>query len=131
MNSILVVDDDASYLELLVLTLQDQCGVQDVQGFAAGSLLLDHLARGGGAPGLVLLDLHMAGISGLDLMREVRRRDERVPIAFLSGAASPDERNACLAEGAVAFLTKPVAYGELVRSLQALVRDPSLSPPQP
>lgn len=127
MNSVLVIDDDENYRELVMLTLQDHCGAGDVLGFASGRLLLEHLARSGrGRVALVLLDLHMPGMSGLELMAQIRKLDAQVPVAVLSGAAGADEREACVAAGACAFVQKPVAYAELVRALQAVVGSPAV-----
>lgn len=125
MKPVFVVDDDASYRELLLLTLEDHCGIERVDGFGDGQGLLRALTAAAGAadaPGLVLLDFHMPDMSGLEVMREIRRIAPELPVAFLSGAAGPQEREACLAAGAHAFLHKPVAYQELVRALQDLVR---------
>jgi CheY-like chemotaxis protein len=44
----------------------------------------------------------------------------------LSGAAEPEERAACLAAGACAFVEKPVAYVNLIRALQELVTSPAV-----
>lgn len=123
MDAVLVIDDDESYRDLVVLTLEDQCGASEVRGFHAARPLLEYLARSDRAGvGLVLLDLHMPDMDGLALMAEIRKLDARVPLAVLSGAAAAEERAAVLAAGAVAFLHKPVAYGELVLALQGLVR---------
>lgn len=123
MDAVLVIDDDESYRDLVVLTLEDQCGAREVRGFPGARPLLEYLARADrGGVGLVLLDLHMPDMDGLALMQEIRKLDARVPLAVLSGAAASEERAACLAAGAVAFLHKPVVYGELVLALQGLVR---------
>jgi CheY-like chemotaxis protein len=123
MNPVLVVDDDENYRELVVLTLEDGCGIPQVLGFPSAAPLLAHLGSGDvPRPALILLDLHMPGVRGLELMDQVRKLLPGVPVAFLSGAAAPQERDACLAAGAVAFLQKPVAYPELVTSLRDLVR---------
>jgi len=123
LNPLLVIDDDESYRELLVLTLEDHCGPREVLGFPAARPLLDHLARSDRArAALVLLDLHMPGMNGLELMTQIRRIDADVPLAVLSGAAAPAEQEACLAGGAFAFMRKPVAYDDLVAALTNLVR---------
>jgi two-component system, NtrC family, nitrogen regulation response regulator GlnG len=129
MNPILVVDDDDSYRELLVLTLEDHCEAGEVRGFPAGAPLLQHLADGGVPPALVLLDLHLPGVTSVELMERIRALHPQVPVAFLSGAAEDEVREACLAAGAVAFLHKPVAYTELIGMLQGLVRSITTSAP--
>lgn len=130
MNSVLVVDDDESYRELIMLTLEDHCGVVEVHGFAGGATLLRHLDTGGCTRiGLALLDLHMPGMDGLALISEIRQRCPGLPVVLLSGAACAQEREACLAAGAIAFLEKPTAYADLIRSLADLVR--SVAPLQP
>lgn len=123
MNPVFVVDDNESYRELVTLALQDHCGLEQVQGFGSAHALRRHLDTPGIAhPALVLLDLHMPDVDGLALLQEIRRRDPDLPVAFLSGAAGTHERDTCLAAGAMAFLRKPVAYGDLIRGLQGLVR---------
>jgi FixJ family two-component response regulator len=121
MHSVFVVDDDESYRELVQLTLEDQCGVASVQGFDGAGSLLRHLAQAQDAPSMLLLDLHLQGETGMDLLQQLRSRGVQAPIAFLSGAAAPEERAACMAAGAVAFLSKPVAYADLVQALRELV----------
>lgn len=122
-NPVLVVDDDENYRELVVLTLEDGCGLGKVLGFSGGAALLAHLRSDGiQRPALILLDLHMTDVRGLELIVRVRELAPDVPVAFLSGAAAPQERDACLAAGAVAFLQKPVAYPELLARLRDLVR---------
>jgi CheY-like chemotaxis protein len=123
MSPVLVVDDDESYRELVMLTLEDQCGVEQVLGFGSAQPLLQYLAtEGGPPPALAILDLHMPDMSGLELLRALRRVAPELPVAFLSGAADEEERQAGLAAGACAFLRKPIAYPELIRALQGLVR---------
>lgn len=125
MKPVFVVDDNARYRELLALTLEDHCGVDRVVGFSSGQPLLRELSgerREAEPPALVILDLHMPDTTGPDLVREIGRIAPGLPVAFLSGAAGPQERDACLAAGARAFLRKPVAYPELIAMLQDLVR---------
>lgn len=123
LNPVFVVDDDENYRELVVLTLEDGCGVAKVLGFPGAAPLLAHLRSDGmQRPALILLDLHMPDVRGLELMLRVRELAPGVPVAFLSGAAVPQERDDCLAAGAVAFLQKPVAYPELLARLRHLVQ---------
>jgi len=126
MNGVVVVDDDLNYLELVSMVLTGSCGVDGVRTFGDADAALRHLA-GGARPQLVLLDLHMPRSHGLQVLHQLRSLHRQVPVAFLSGAVSEQERADCLAAGAVAVLTKPVGYAELVMRLRALVE--ALRPP--
>lgn len=122
MESVYLLDDDEHYRELVQLSLEDGCGVPRVFGFSAPADLLLHVAAGGASePDLILLDLHLPGASGRDVLRDLRRQGVKAPVAFLSGAGDHAERDGCLADGAVAFLRKPVDHAELVRALQGLM----------
>jgi two-component system OmpR family response regulator len=61
----------------------------------------------------VILDVGLPGISGLEVLREIRAVHAEVPIIVVTGRDDPAVRKACLAAGATAFLTKPFAIEEL------------------
>jgi CheY-like chemotaxis protein len=121
-----IVDDDESYRELLALVLETHCGVGCVHGFPGGADLLRAFAALGTAPApaLVLLDFHMPGMQAPQVLRALRERCVEVPVVVLSGAASPEERERCLAEGALAFLDKPARSEDLIRLLRELTTTP-------
>ncbi|KAF1697708.1 ATP-binding protein [Pseudoxanthomonas koreensis] len=72
----------------------------------------------------VIADLHMPGVSGLELMRRVRGaqggRRMRLPVVILSADATPESRQRCERAGAFAFLVKPAAVGRLLETLSEL-----------
>jgi signal transduction histidine kinase/CheY-like chemotaxis protein len=67
---------------------------------------------------LVLMDMHMPLMSGLDAAREIRRREpaggRRTPIVALTASALPADRERCLAAGMDHFIAKPIRAGELL-----------------
>ena len=69
----------------------------------------------------VLVDLHMPGVSGLDVMREVRVMEagakRRTPFLVLTADVTPEAINACEQAGARAFLPKPIVAGRLLEAL--------------
>ena len=67
---------------------------------------------------LVILDLHMPGMSGADVQRALAMRDAPIPVVVLTGNDTPANRARSLADGARAFLTKPVDGEELLQALQ-------------
>jgi CheY-like chemotaxis protein len=101
---VLVVDDDTDNCELLVRFLH-QSGHAG-HGVYDGPSAFDAVARL--RPDLVFLDVHMPGISGLDVLRKLRA-DERyrsIPVIMLSGDGDPSCRRAAIEGGAQEFLLK-------------------------
>lgn len=122
LDAVWIVDDDESYRELLALVLEAHCDVRSVHGFPGGAEVLHAFAAPGAAPvpALVLLDFHMPGLQAPQVLRALRDRCVEVPVVVLSGAASAEERQRCLAEGALAFLEKPARSEDLIRLLREL-----------
>jgi two-component system KDP operon response regulator KdpE len=114
---ILVVDDEPQILRSLRTSLT--VGGYDVQTAASGEdslRLLD--AR---SPDLILLDLMLPGISGLDLCRAIRARSA-VPIIVLSARGEERDKVAALDLGADDYLTKPFGVDELLARIRAALR---------
>jgi FixJ family two-component response regulator len=67
---------------------------------------------------ILILDLRMPGIDGLELQRTLMSANERIPIIFISARATEDERTEAIAGGAVDFLSKPFSEKALFNALQ-------------
>ena len=65
----------------------------------------------------LILDVAMPGMSGPDLQRELSRREQEIPIVFITGQVDRDLRRQLLAEGAVECLFKPFSAGALREAL--------------
>jgi two-component system, OmpR family, KDP operon response regulator KdpE len=76
-------------------------------------------------PDVILLDLKMPGIGGLQACREIRERSE-VPIIVVSGRKMEQEKVEALESGADDYVTKPAGIEELVARIHAVTRRPSL-----
>ena len=61
----------------------------------------------------VVLDLTLPGRSGLEVLRDVRRQHEDLPVIMLTGHDDPGARQTCLAAGATGFITKPLVFEDL------------------
>jgi two-component system cell cycle response regulator CtrA len=70
----------------------------------------------------ILLDLQLADMSGLDVLRELRRERVAAPVLILSGAHAVECKVKCLAAGADDFITKPCHKDELAARLRAVIR---------
>ena len=118
MTTILVADDEVPIVELVRFTLEDD-HVQVVGAFDGVAAL--ELA-GALRPDLVLLDVQMPHLSGLEVCRRLRQTPEcaQMRIVMLSAAAQDEDRARGMAAGADEYLTKPfspLALLSLVRSL--------------
>jgi DNA-binding response OmpR family regulator len=74
----------------------------------------------------LILDIMLPRLSGLDLLRELRRRDYKTPALMLTARDAIDDRVKGLDAGADDYLVKPFAFAELLARLRALLRRPPL-----
>ncbi|ATS17607.1 DNA-binding response regulator [Parathermosynechococcus lividus PCC 6715] len=125
---ILVIEDEDLIRETLVLALQDE-GFQTItatDGHEALSLINSHLFRSHAdlnpAIDLIILDLMLPGVSGLDLCRLIRREGCTVPILMISAKGSEIDRVVGLEIGADDYLSKPFGMREMVARCRALLR---------
>jgi len=113
---ILVVDDDIP-IQILMQSLLREFGFQP-ETAGSGDKALE-VVRGGLRPDLVLLDMNMPGMSGVDALRALRAELDGVPIVILSGEPiAPSEIAALGATGAV---QKPFDVPELVTQIRGYV----------
>lgn len=83
---------------------------------SAMEFLHQQLALG---PACLVLDLKMPGINGLQLQQMLARKGQDIPIIFVSGKGDIETSVRAMKGGAVDFLTKPFAYGQLLSAVQA------------
>ena len=120
-SRIMVVDDTEANLFLLEVILED-LGYTDVVCVNDPRLALDTWTAF--EPDLVLLDLHMPGISGLDVLAQLRSepRPGFLPVLMLTADASSEAKVRALSTGANDFLTKPFDRIEVQLRMQNLLR---------
>ena len=119
-TAVFVVDDDTGFASLACDFLA-RAGF-GVRSFASGELALD--AAREEAPSVVILDVHLPGVSGYEVCQELRRQyGERIGIIFVSGERrEPFDRIGGLMLGADDYLVKPFEPGELVARVRGLMR---------
>jgi RNA polymerase sigma factor (sigma-70 family) len=117
---VFVVDDDSSVrssLKFLISTV----GLQ-VETFESAETALQKLSPE--APGCLVLDVRLRGLSGLDLQGELAARNCQVPIVFITGHGDIPMTVRAMKAGAVEFLTKPFRDQDLLDAIHiALQRD--------
>jgi two-component system KDP operon response regulator KdpE len=114
---ILVVDDEPPIRKLLRMGLTSQ-GYQVLEA-PNGRTALELLAK---KPDLVILDLGLPDIDGLDLLRRIRHRQEDLPIVVLSSRGDEAGKVAALDLGADDYVTKPFGMDELFARMRAALR---------
>jgi len=115
---ILIVEDDEGIREMLRYTLAGAgYAVQEARDGATGLRMAQN-----GRPDLVLLDLMLPGLSGLEVCRALRRTAVRTPIIMLTAKDGELDEAEALDTGADDFLSKPFSYIVLVARIRALLR---------
>ncbi len=112
-----VVDDDADLREALILLLEEEGYAVETYPNAASFLSSDVACR----PGCILLDIRMPGIDGLELQKQIVRKECPLPIIFLSGYGTPNAGFDAARHGAVDFLVKPVRNEKLLDAVASAV----------
>ena len=121
--TVYVVDDDPDVLKAIERLLQSD-GL-NVATFASPRQFLERFDRN--APGCLVLDLALPGLSGLELQRLLEQQASLLPIVFLTGRGDIPASVQAMKHGAADFLTKPVDDAELIAAIrEALVSDQAL-----
>jgi CheY-like chemotaxis protein len=130
MQEVLVVDDDGIYRTIMMRVLT-RAGFS-VVGVQSGAEALAHLERG--TPSVVVTDILMPNMDGLELIRAIRRTERGIGIVAISGGGDPifDFLPAASVFGADVTLRKPFELSALVTAVQSLLgsRQPGPSSPR-
>jgi two-component system, OmpR family, response regulator VicR len=114
---ILLVDDDRELIDLLAFALK-RAGLEPIPAYdAIAALRLFDERR----PDLVVLDINLGASSGLDVLKELRRRAQQ-PVIMLTALDSEEDKVRGLEAGADDYLTKPFSHRELIARIRAQLR---------
>src|SRR5690242_9002150 len=118
--TILIVEDEADLGELMRYNLEAEG--YGVVAAESGDEAVERIRDG--VPDLILLDWMLPGLSGIELMRRWRSREEtaRVPVIMVTARGEEEERVRGLATGADDYMVKPFSMPELIARIQALLR---------
>ncbi len=119
---ILIVDDDRALAELLADYLRRES--YSVETVHDGAAALARLGDAGQRPDLLILDVMMPGLDGLETLRELRRKHP-LPVIMLSARGEPVDRVIGLELGADDYLAKPCLPRELLARVRARLRAPA------
>jgi DNA-binding NtrC family response regulator len=116
--NVLVVDDEEDFVEMFSLRLQE-IG-ENVTGVFSGREGLDALETGDFD--VVVLDIKMPGMDGIETLKEIRRRFPLVEVILLTGHGSVDTAVAGMKLGAYDYINKPADFAEFQEKLEGARR---------
>jgi CheY-like chemotaxis protein len=126
---ILIVEDDAGHARLIEKNLT-RAGMENrIRRFENGQKILDFLFRRGEAPHraeeapyLILLDIHMPQVDGVEVLRQIKGDSElrRIPVIMLTTTDDPREVERCHDIGCSSYIVKPVDYDKFAEAITSL-----------
>jgi two-component system nitrogen regulation response regulator NtrX len=122
-SRVLVIDDESAIRDSLKMILE----YEDYQfvGAASGQEALDVIRRE--RPDIVLLDIKMPGMDGMEVLRKIRALDEGLPIVMISGHGNTATAVEAIRSGAIDFLDKPLSSERVIVTLRNVLRQSELS----
>jgi CheY-like chemotaxis protein len=128
-KSILLVEDDPQDAELTLAALEEHNLANKVAVVRDGEKALDYLyrrgefkTRAGGNPILVLLDLKMPKVNGLEVLKNIKADADlkMIPVVVLSSSREMPDLVECYQHGVNAYVVKPVDFGEFMKAVKQL-----------
>jgi FixJ family two-component response regulator len=110
-----VIDDDESMLSAIVALVR--CDGYDAHGFSSA----DEFLRSGklASSACIITDVHMPGMSGIELKQHLAARECRVPVIMITALRDPGLEATALTSGAASFLRKPFDAGTLIGCIKS------------
>lgn len=112
---IYLIDDDAAVCDALSIFLE-VCGYSVDVFRSSGAFLeqADEITRG-----VLVLDMRLPGMSGIELQTELRKRRIDMPVIFITGHGDEELRESVMQDGAMDFLEKPIDHRILLKRIEA------------
>ncbi|MGH7970370.1 MAG: response regulator [Limisphaerales bacterium] len=126
---ILIAEDDLGHARLIQKNLT-RAGLRNpIQRFDNGQAVLDFLLRNGSGarravetPYLLLLDIRMPQVDGIEVLRQLKQHPElrKIPVIMLTTTDDPREVERCHAIGCSSYIVKPVDYDKFAEAIKSL-----------
>jgi CheY-like chemotaxis protein len=127
---ILLVEDDPAHAEIVRRNFEDFRVANRLIHVSDGQLAMDYLSRQGNfrdpdqspRPGLILLDLRIPKIDGLEVLRAIKSDPElsRIPVVVLTTSSAESDKVKAYDNHANSYLVKPVDFSQFVALMQSL-----------
>jgi len=117
-RKILVVEDNDMNMQLVEFLLEE--GGYHIVKAASGEEALAITRDGGSAPDLILMDIHLPGMDGLSVVREMKSdtRTSRIPILALTAHAMRGDKDRFLEAGCDGYISKPIDVKTFISSIE-------------
>ena len=122
-QQILVVDDDRNICKMIEITLRKTNSYQ-VKSAANGEACLKVIKDS--PPDLVLLDIQMPGIDGIETLKRIREEEQKIPVVMMSAHGTIEKAVQSMKLGAYDFITKPFASDRLLVTMNNALMTSSL-----
>jgi CheY-like chemotaxis protein len=141
LKRILLAEDDPKDVELTLSALQEHNLANEVVAARDGAEALDYLQRRGafadrpqGNPAVVLLDLKMPKIDGIEVLRQMKADPvlKTIPVVVLTSSREEKDLETCYDLGVNAYVVKPVQFADFIKAVKelgvfwALINEPPL-----
>jgi DNA-binding response OmpR family regulator len=119
MIKFLVVDDESGVVEQVkdLFEIRNYAVITATSGEKALELVKKE------NPNIVILDIRMPGINGIDVLKEIKKNYPKTRVIMLTGVEDESTRNMAMALGASGYLTKPYSYSELLDMSRKLIQE--------
>lgn len=114
-TNVLVVDDEKALVRVIVDTLKEE--QVDARGVYSGKACLESLDQE--AVDVIILDIKMPGMDGVETLQAVKRHSPLVEVVMLTGHGTIETSVACMKLGAFDYILKPADFDELLEKIAA------------
>ncbi len=129
LGEILLVEDDPHDVELTLTALSENHLTNEIVVVRDGAEALDYLyrrgayaSRGTGTPAVILLDLKLPKVDGLEVLKQVKSDPDlkTIPVVMLTSSREERDLVKCYNSGSNAYVVKPVGFGDFIEAVGEL-----------
>jgi len=123
MDKILIIDDNPNDVEITRVALAEKGWNLEIKSAKRCDIALEGLRNEEDLPFLIILDLKIPGMSGIDCLKEIRadRKLQNIPVAVVTSSSHPADRKDALAAGASDYLYKAFDFDQYGDDLSTMI----------